>query len=67
MHFEDLTHSNAPTWGVVGIAVVRFPNRLQKGQDAVAQGRHSEIQVPTKRSSPSMQPFFRRLSVCMGF
>ena len=67
MIFKDLTSSNAPTWGAVGTAVVRFPERLQKKQDSVSQGKPSEIQVPTKRSSPSMQPFFPRLSVCRGF
>lgn len=35
MIFKDLTHSNAPTWGAVGTAVVRFPERLQKKQDSV--------------------------------
>lgn len=37
MIFKDLTHSNAPTWGAVGTAVVRFPERLQKRRQ-VAEG-----------------------------
>ena len=46
----------------------RRGDRLQKGQDAIPQGRPSEIQVPTKRSGPSMQlVFFARLSVWRVF